>query len=119
MSSFNAKIQKIGINPYVLLPTALLKSLMKESGKDKGPIPVKLKIKGKWFTQTLVKYSGKWRLYMNAPMLKVANAGVGDTIEIEIKFNISPPVEPMHPEFKKALNKNKKTLEEFEKLSPY
>lgn len=52
MLSFIAKIQIIGINPYVLLPAAVLKDIMQKAGKDKGAIPVKLRIDGKDFIQT-------------------------------------------------------------------
>jgi hypothetical protein len=41
MNSFSSKIQIIGINPYVLLPTAVLKYLFQKAGKDKGAIPIK------------------------------------------------------------------------------
>ena len=72
MESFTAKIYKIGVNPYMLLPLKVLKTLFVEAGKDKGPIPVRGTLNGKKFTQTLVKYSGKWRLYLNTPMRKAA-----------------------------------------------
>ena len=80
MKSFSAKVQIIGVNPYVLLPASLLKYLFQKSGKDKGAIPIKLKIGGKDFIQNLVKYSGKWRLYLNGTMRKTAGKDVGDTI---------------------------------------
>ncbi|MGE5108407.1 MAG: hypothetical protein ACM3H8_12730 [Sphingobacteriales bacterium] len=41
MNSFTAKIFKIGINPYVLIPSPVLKNIFAEAGKDKGAIPVK------------------------------------------------------------------------------
>lgn len=59
MKSFSSKIYIIGINPYVLLPAFVLKYLFQKAGKDKGAIPVQLKIGGKNFVQNLVKYSGK------------------------------------------------------------
>ncbi|MEI9935362.1 MAG: hypothetical protein WDM71_11065 [Ferruginibacter sp.] len=43
-----------------------------QAGKDKGHIPVKGKLDGHAFIQTLVKYSGKWRLYLNGPMRKAS-----------------------------------------------
>ena len=57
MLTFIAKIQIIGINPYVLLPAAVLNDIMQKAGKDKGAIPVKLRIGGQDFIQNLVKYS--------------------------------------------------------------
>ena len=46
MLSFNAKIYIIGINPYVLLPQAVLKNIFKEAGKEKGTIRVRGTIDG-------------------------------------------------------------------------
>lgn len=78
---FSAKIYKIGINPYVLLPSSILKNLFSQAGKGKVNIPVKLVINEHSFIQNLVKYSGKWRLYLNTPMRKIAGKDVGDIIE--------------------------------------
>ena len=88
MHSFSAKIYKIGANPYVLLPSAVLKQLFIQAGKDKGPIPVCGTLNGHKFIQTLVKYSGKWRLYLNTPMRKAANLDVGDVAKIEIQYDV-------------------------------
>jgi len=118
MKSFSAKIQIIGVNPYVLLPTSLLKYIFQKAGKDKGAIPVKLKIGGENFIQNLVKYSGKWRLYLNGPMRKAAGKDVGDVIEVEIDFDAKPRTTPIHPKLKKALRENKQAKAAFEKLGP-
>jgi len=118
MKSFSAKIQIIGINPYVLLPASLLKYIFQKAGKDKGAIPVQLKIGGKYFIQNLVKYSGQWRLYLNGPMRKAAGKDVGDTIEIQIDFDPKPRATPVHPKLKKAFTENPVAKKAFEKLSP-
>jgi len=118
MKSFSAKIQIIGVNPYVLLPTSLLKYIFQKARKDKGAIPVQLKIGGSDFIQNLVKYSGKWRLYLNGPMRKAAGKDVGDTIEIQIDFDPRPRTIPVHPKLKKAFNENPTAKKAFEKLSP-
>lgn len=117
MKSFHAKIMIIGINPYVLLPLSVLNDIFQKAGKDKGAIPVRLKIAGENFIQTLVKYSGKWRLYLNGPMRKAAGKGVGDMIEIQIDFDAEPRKTPVHPSLKKAFRENKTAKEEFYKLS--
>ena len=118
MKSFSAKIQIIGVNPYVLLPSTLLKYIFKKAGKDKGAIPVQLKIGGKDFIQNLVKYSGKWRLYLNTPMRNAAGKDVGDMIDIQIDFDDKPRTTPMHPKLNKAFKENKEAKAAFEKLSP-
>ena len=118
MKSFSAKIQIIGINPYVLVPASLLKYIFQKAEKDKGAIPVQLKIGGKEFIQNLVKYSGKWRLYLNGPMRKAAGKDVGDTIDVQIDFDAKPRTTPVHPKLKKAFKENYTAKKVFEKLSP-
>ena len=118
MKSFSAKINIIGVNPYVLLPASVLKYIFKKAGKDKGAIPVQLKIGDKDCIQNLVRYSGKWRLYLNTPMRIAANKDVGDKIEIEIDFDPKPRTIPMHPRLKKAFKENKEVKKAFDKLSP-
>ena len=118
MRFFSEKIQIIGVNPYVLLPPEILKYIFQKAGKDKGAIPVKLKIGGENFTQNLVKYSGKWRLYLNGPMRKAAGKDVGDIIDVQIDFDAKPRTTPMHPKLQKAFQENKEAKLAFDKLSP-
>jgi hypothetical protein len=118
MKSFSAKIYKIGINPYVFLPKDILNYLFTEAGKDKGYIPVRLIINEKAFIQHLVKYSGKWRLYLNGPMRKIAGKDVGDIIEINIDHDKEERKMPVHAAFEQALQKNKKAKAVFDKLPP-
>jgi len=118
MKSFSAKILKIGVNPYVLVPKDVLECLFSEAGRTKGPIPLRIMINKIEFDQTLVRYSGKWRLYLNTPMRKVAKKDVGDIIVISLDYNSKNKVVPLHPQFEQLLNRNKKAKETFEKLSP-
>jgi hypothetical protein len=118
MKSFSSKIQIIGINPYVLLPPEILKNIFQKAGKDKGAIAVQLKIGGKDFIQNLVKYSGKWRLYLNGPMRKAAGKDVGDIIDIQLDFDPKPRTTPVHSKLKKAFKENPTAKKAFEKLSP-
>lgn len=118
MNSFKAKIEIIGINPFVYLPARVLKSIFIQTGRDKGPIPVCGTIDGHPYIQTLVKYSGDWRLYINGPMLKAAGKQVGDTITLTIEFDTVDRVVPMHPKLRKALKENKMAKETFNKLPP-
>jgi hypothetical protein len=116
---FSSRIFKIDINPVVNVPERVLKELFKQAGKTRGPIPVKGKLNGKPFTQTIVKFRGAWRLYLNTPMRKAAGIDEGDMAHFEINFDSKPRLTPMHPELKALLSKNKKAKEVFEKLSPY
>src|SRR5688572_9894000 len=106
-STFRAKIFIIGINPYVLIPTAVLNLVFDQAGKNKGPIPVRGKLNGKPFIQTLVKYSGQWRLYLNDPMRKAGRCEVGDVASVSLTFDSRPRTTPMPPQLKAALLENK------------
>jgi hypothetical protein len=115
--SFKAKIEIIGVNPYVLLPDEVLNEIFRQSDKYKGTIPVRGTLNGSEFIQTLVKYSGKWRLYLNTPMRKSTETDVGDTVQIEIEYDSRPRTIPMHPKLEKVLNENPDAKQVFDKLS--
>lgn len=117
-NKFPAKIEIIGINPFVHLPENVLTSIFIQAGRDKGKIPVKIKIDGFEFTQTLVKYSGHWRLYLNTPMRRTARKEVGDSAVFEIEYDpgerkLLPP-----PELVAALKENKGCEKTFDGLAP-
>ena len=118
MKSFSAKILKIGINPYVLLPDDILNYLFKKAGKEKGHIPVYIIVNKQKFIQHLVKYSGKWRLYLNTPMRKAADKDVGDIIPVKIDYDDQERTTPMNAKFQEALNKNIQAKDVFDKLPP-
>jgi hypothetical protein len=101
-----------------LLPANALKEVFKQAGKDKGTIPIKGTLDGHPYIQTLVKYSGKWRLYLNTPMRKRAKKDVGDSVEITVEYDPIERMVPMHPKLKDALSRNKQASKIFESLSP-
>src|SRR5579859_1965513 len=105
---FSAEIFIVGVNPYILIPNHILTELFWQAKKEKGAIPVKGKINGKDFIQTLVKYQGVWRLYINGIMRKAAKVEVGNNVIIEIAFNATPPKVPMNTTLSKAFTKEKK-----------
>lgn len=115
---FSAEIEIIGINPFVYLPDKILKSIFLQANKDKGKISVKIKIEEHEFYQTLIKYSGHWRLYLNTPMRKSANKNVGDKANFEISFDPEKRVVPIHPKLIKALEENKEAKKIFDNLRP-
>ncbi|MGN6645521.1 MAG: DUF1905 domain-containing protein [Cytophaga sp.] len=117
-NTFSATIELIGINPYVYLPEPVLNGIFKQAGKDKGKIPVKMTIDGHAFTQTLIKYSGAWRLYLNTPMRKASGKEVGDTAVFEVHYDDAPREIAMHPKLKVALTKNKAAKHVYDQLRP-
>jgi hypothetical protein len=118
MIKFKARIEIIGVNPYVYLPDRVLRWIFVQAGKDKGKIPVRMKIDGHEFPQTLIKWSGAWRLYLNTPMRKAAKKDVGDTANFEIAYDPAKRTVPMHPKFAKALRKNKEAKQVYDSLRP-
>lgn len=118
MEKFNTKLEIIVGNPFVFIPSIILKKVFQQADKNKGAIPVRGKINGKQYQQTLLKYSGNWRLYVNMKMLKHSPKRIGEIIEVEMEFDPSDRTIEPHPKLTKALAKNKEAKDVFERLSP-
>ena len=118
MDFYKAQLDIIDGNPFVFVPPEILNKLFQQAKKDKGPIPVYGAINGKPYQQTLMKYSGEWRLYVNLQMLKKSPKRIGEIIEIEIEFDPSDRTIIPHPKLTKALLENQKANKVFESLSP-
>ena len=118
MHTFMADIEIIGINPFVSVPEPILNDIFKQAGKDKGAIPIRGTINEAPYKQTLVKYSGAWRLYINTLMLKKSPERIGENIQLTIEFDPSDRTIKPHPKLVKALHKNKPAKEIFDNLSP-
>jgi hypothetical protein len=118
MHSFQAELKIIGINPYVSVPEKILVSIFKQAGKEKGKIPIKGTVNKLPYTQTLVKYAGEWRLYVNTKMLKDSPKKIGTRIKISVEFDPAERTITPHPKLLTALNKNKKAKTVFDKLRP-
>ncbi|WP_247236100.1 YdeI/OmpD-associated family protein [Telluribacter sp. SYSU D00476] len=118
MQKLKAEVQIIGINPYVLLPDEVLTELFKQAGKDKGPIQVRGTINDKPYTQTLVKYDGIWRLYINLKMLKNSPRRIGEVINVTIEFDPEQRVITPHPKLIRALDENHEAKRVFDGLRP-
>ncbi|MGF7232560.1 YdeI/OmpD-associated family protein [Arachidicoccus sp.] len=114
---FSAAIDLIGINPFVYLPEHILNAIFIQANKKKGPIPVKGTINGSPYKQTLIKYSGQWRLYINTIMLKNSPKRIGEIIEVSILLDKQSREIPMLMEFAAALELDKEAKLIFEKLS--
>ena len=116
--TFQAALEIIGINPFVSIPVEILEAVFQQATKDKGPIPVTGTINKKIYQQTLLKYSGQWRLYINTTMLKNSPKRIGELIEITITYDTSDRTIKPHPQFIKALSKNLKAKQSFDCLTP-
>ena len=118
MQTFVATVRKIGINPYVRVPAAIVRKLHREAKREAGPIPVKGKLQGKAFSATVVRYSGLWRLYLNTAMRDSARVDVGDEVTVGVRLDTTPRTEPFPRKLTLAFAKSKAAREAFEKLAP-
>jgi hypothetical protein len=118
MPSFRATIELLGINPYVSLPAVHLKALLAAAGQETGAIPVRIELEGVSFRQSLVKYQGAWRLYLNTAMRRVAGKDVGERVLVLVEFDPVPRKEPMPPALRRALARNAVAKTAFAALSP-
>ncbi|MDR2238023.1 MAG: YdeI/OmpD-associated family protein [Chryseobacterium sp.] len=117
-NSFTARLEIIGINPFVFLPEHVLNEIFEASGKEKSPIPVKGTVNGKEFKQNLMKYLGEWRLYVNLTMLKNSPKRIGESLEISVEYDDADRNITIHPELEKAIKANSLASASFERLIP-
>ena len=118
MDKFKSKLEIIVGNPFVFVPLITLNKVFQQANQNKGPIPVRGTINGEPYQQTLVRYSGEWRLYINLKMLKHSPKRIGEIIQVEIEFDPSDRTIEPHPKLTQALADNKEAKDVFEKLSP-
>lgn len=116
--SFSAKLDIIGINPFVFLPSQVLSGLLKEAGKEKGNIRIRGTVNGKEYRQTLVRYQKEWRLYINQTMLKNSPKRIGEILIITIALDSEDRTILTHPKLTLALRENKEAFEVFQSLRP-
>jgi len=118
MRIFKARLEIIGINPFVFVPEEILAGIFEEAGRNKGPVPVCGSVNGEPYIQTLVKYSGHWRLYINTIMLPDSPRKIGEIIEVTIGFDPNDRTISPHPELLKALDESEEAREIFDGLTP-
>jgi hypothetical protein len=115
---FTATIELLGINPYVLVPSAQLRALFEAAGRDKGPLPIQVELDGHAFPQHLVRYQGAWRLYLNTPMRTAIGKEVGQRVQVLVRNDPVPRAEPMPAEFARALAGASEARACFDALTP-
>ena len=118
MHQFKATLEIIVGNPYVLIPSTILDEIFQAANQNKRPIPVRGTINGKPYQQTLVKYSGAWRLYINLKMLKNSPKRIGEVIEVTIEIDPSDRTITPPTKWTKALADNQEAKQVFDGLSP-
>jgi hypothetical protein len=118
MNTFKSQIEIIGVNPFVFVPDPILQKIFKDAGKDRGAIPIHGTVNGQPYKQTLVKYSGHWRLYINTTMLKDSPKRIGETVEVSVHFDPAERTIKPHPKLVKAFKENPKAKKAFDALAP-
>ena len=118
MQTFKARLEIIGINPFVFVPETILEEIFRKAGRDKGAIPVCGTVNGKAYTQTLVKYKGDWRLYINTTMLPASPKRIGEVIAVEIDLDTKDRTLKPHPKLLQALEENRDARNVFNSLAP-
>ncbi len=118
MKSFSHVIFKVGINPCVVPPPEVMEYVFRQAKKRSGAIPVRGTINGAQYMQTLVKYDGHWRLYVNGLMLKASKRRVNDVASFTIEFDPRDRTILPHPDFAAALKKDTVAATAFDLLAP-
>lgn len=118
MYKFKAPLMLIGVNPYVEVPEKILVAIFKKTGRDKGKFPICGEVNGKPYKQTLVRYSGSWRLYINTSMLKNSPKRIGEVISITLQIDTSDRAIKPHPLLVEALRDNIDAKAVFDSLIP-
>lgn len=116
MYEFEAELDIIGINPFVFVPKEILIRLFEQAGRNKGPIPICGTLNGEAFQQTLVKFKGEWRLYVNMQMLSNSPKRIGECLSLAITYDPSDRrIEP-HPKLLAALKADQVAMDIFNSL---
>ncbi len=75
-------------------------------------------INAKPYQQTLVKFRGAWRLYVNMKMLDDSPRRIGELIEVTVSLDRSDRTIPLHPKLVAMLDNNPAAREVFDGLAP-
>lgn len=118
MNEFTGELKLIGVNPYLEVPSEILATIFADAGVTSGPIQVKGELGGRPYLQTLVKYAGEWRFYVNTTMLKKSPEHVGEDVTVTIGFDAEPRIVAMHPMLRQALAESPEANAVLESLAP-
>ncbi|HSX45530.1 MAG TPA: YdeI/OmpD-associated family protein [Candidatus Saccharimonadia bacterium] len=119
---FKAKMEIIGVNPYVLVSAQQAQELKKDWKK---PMPVLVQVNGQpdepWHINMMPVGDGSFYLYLHGDVRKASGTGVGDVVEVEVSFDSGYRNGPMHPMpewFEKPLYANPKARRAWDSLTP-
>jgi len=119
---FKAKIERKGINPYVMVSSARARRI--KAGWQR-PMPVLIQVDGRpdpaWAVNMMPVGDGRFYLYLDGTIRKAAGTGIGDIVEVSIAFDHayrSGPQHDMLPAFAARLAQDRQAGARWESLSP-
>ncbi len=120
--TFTARIEIIGINPFVLISARRVSKLKPRWRK---PMPVLVRVNGKpekpWPINMMPVGDGSFRLYLHGSVRKASGTDVGDRVRVEVQFDSTYKNGPQHampPWFRTALKSNSAAAKNWESLIP-
>lgn len=115
--NFRAELHIVGINPFVFVPQDALEAIFERAAKSNGPIPIRGRVNGQPFTQTLVRFRGAWRLYVNTTMLPASPKRIGESLDLFVEFDPSDRRVAPHPDLVAALDDDDEAQHVFDSLT--
>lgn len=116
--AFEAELEIIGINPFVSVPGPVLEAIFAAAGRRAGPIAICGEINGAAYQQSLVRYRGAWRLYVNTSMLRDSPRRVGERVRLTVAHDPIGRAAPASPELDQALAETPAAKAVFDALPP-
>lgn len=119
---FSSVMKIRGINPYVPVSKEQAAALKPDWRK---PMPVLVRINGQpkeaWPINMMPDGDGGFYLYLHGSVREASKTKVGDTVDVEVRFDAAYKNGPMHPMpdwFRVPLEKDTKALRGWEMLIP-
>jgi hypothetical protein len=112
-TKFSTKVLQAGKTATgIEFPAAIVEAL----GAGKRP-PVRVTINGHTFRSTVAVMGGKYMLGLNADVRAAAGVAGGDMVDVEAELDSAPREVTVPPELSKALARNPRAKEFFDRLS--
>jgi hypothetical protein len=119
---FTAMMRIRGVNPYVLV-SAHRAALLKPGWRK--PLPVLVRVNGQpevpWRINLMPVGNGTFYLYLHGEARRQSRSGVGDRVQVEVRFDSDYRNGPMHPMaswFRGPLTKNAPAHKAWNALPP-
>jgi len=119
---FRAKIERRGINPFVMVSAARARRIQPDWKK---PLPVLVQVNGQpepaWRVNMMPAGDGRFYLYLDGVVRKASGTDVGDTVDVSVLFDPDyrgGPQDSMPPEFAARLDEDAGAKARWDSLQP-